>query len=57
VAVAAFLEKGLSFEKIPEIIEKTMGYHTVVSDPTLNDILEADRWAREQARDLINALK
>lgn len=57
VAVAAFLEKGLSFEKIPEIIGKTMEYHTVVSDPTLNDILEADRWAREQAGDLINALK
>lgn len=57
VAVAAFLEKGLSFEKIPEIIRKTMERHTVVADPTLNDILEADKWAREQAGDLINLLK
>jgi len=56
-AVAAFLEKGLSFEKIPGIIRKTMERHAVVSDPTLYDILEADRWAREQARDLINILK
>ena len=57
VAVAAFLEKSISFIKIPEVIEKTMEYHTVVTDPTLNDILEADGWARKQAEDLIKALK
>ena len=57
VAVAAFLENGISFIKIPEVIEKTMEYHSVVSDPTLSDILEADQWARKQAEDLIKALK
>lgn len=57
VAVAAFLEKSISFVKIPEVIEKTMKYHTVVTDPTLSDILEADQWARKQAEDLIKALK
>jgi len=57
VAVAAFLEKSISFVKIPEVIEKTMKYHTVVTDPTLNDILEADRWARKQAEDLIKSLR
>jgi 1-deoxy-D-xylulose-5-phosphate reductoisomerase len=57
VAVAAFLENRLSFIKIPQIIEKTMEHHVVVTDPTLSDILEADQWARKQAQNLINALK
>ena len=57
VAVEAFLKNSLSFIKIPLIIEKTMGHHRVVTDPTLNDILEADQWARKQAKDLIKALE
>jgi len=57
VAVAAFLENSLPFIKIPQIIEKTMEHHSVVADPTLGDILEADQWARKQAEDLIKALK
>jgi len=57
MAVAAFLEKSLSFTKIPEVIEKTMEHHAIVNDPTLRDILEADQWARKQAEDLIKALK
>jgi 1-deoxy-D-xylulose-5-phosphate reductoisomerase len=57
VAVAAFLENSISFVKIPEIIEETMEIHTVITDPTLDDILEVDQWARKQAEDLITALK
>ncbi len=57
VAVAAFLENRLSFIRIPQIIEKTMEHHVVVTDPTLSDILEANQWARKQAKNLINALK
>jgi len=57
VAVEAFLENSLSFTNIPKIIEKTMGQHRVVTHPTLNDILEADQWARKQAEDLIKDLK
>ncbi len=57
VAVEAFLQNNISFLKIHEVIEKTMGYHVPVTDPTLSDILEADRWARKQAENLINALK
>jgi len=54
VAVQAFLKESISFTKIPEIIRKTMEQHSVVTDPTLSDILEADRWARRQARDLVS---
>ena len=57
VAVEAFLQNRLSFIKIPQIIEKTMEHHRVIADPTLNDILEADQWARKQAGDLIKDLK
>jgi 1-deoxy-D-xylulose-5-phosphate reductoisomerase len=52
VAVQAFLKHRISFVKIPEIIRETMERHTVVKDPSLDDILEADRWAREQAETL-----
>jgi 1-deoxy-D-xylulose-5-phosphate reductoisomerase len=52
-AVEAFLEKRISFLKIPEVIRETMDQHTVIADPTLQDILRADRWAREQAQALI----
>jgi 1-deoxy-D-xylulose-5-phosphate reductoisomerase len=57
VAIEAFLQNSLSFKKIPQIIEKTMEHHRVITDPTLNDILEADQWARKQAGDLIKDLK
>jgi 1-deoxy-D-xylulose-5-phosphate reductoisomerase len=57
VAVEAFLQNRLSFIKIPQIIEKTMEHHRVITDPTLNDILEADQWARKQAGDLIKDFK
>jgi 1-deoxy-D-xylulose-5-phosphate reductoisomerase len=57
MAVAAFLENKISFTKIYEIIRKTMESHTVIPDPSLGDILEADQWAREEAMELIKALK
>jgi hypothetical protein len=30
-----------------------MEYHTVISNPTLSDILQADMWARKQAEEII----
>ena len=55
IAVQAFLKHRISFVKIPEIIRETMERHTVVKDPSLDDILEADRWAREQAEIIMKA--
>jgi len=55
VAVRAFLARRISFVKIPEIIRETMEKHTLAGDPTLADIREADRWAREQAEMIINS--
>ena len=55
VAVQAFLKHRISFVKIPDVIRETMERHTVVNDPSLDDILEADRWAREQAEEILDA--
>ena len=50
MAVAAFLEEKIPFSDIPKIIERVMKKHQVKAQPSLADILEADRWARSQAR-------
>ena len=52
VAVAAFLDRQLSFIAIAQIIERTMAKHATVVEPLLNDILQADQWARETAAEL-----
>jgi 1-deoxy-D-xylulose-5-phosphate reductoisomerase len=46
VAVEKFLAEEISFTDIPKKIEKVMKKHTVVPKPDLEDILEADAWAR-----------
>ena len=47
VAVEAFLDKRISFTDIPKLIKNTIEKHSSVTAPTLSDILEADKWARE----------
>jgi 1-deoxy-D-xylulose-5-phosphate reductoisomerase len=49
-AVAAFLEERLPFPAIPETIEEVMGDHPSTGVGRLEDVLEADRWARDRAR-------
>ncbi|MBE7010765.1 MAG: 1-deoxy-D-xylulose-5-phosphate reductoisomerase [Ruminococcaceae bacterium] len=46
-AVALFLQKKIGFLDIFEMLAKTMQAHEVIKNPTLTDIIEADRWARE----------
>ena len=48
VAVAAFLDGDIAFTKIYSIIEKIVRSHKIVRQPDLKEILEADRWAREE---------
>lgn len=49
IAVAAFLDNKISFTKIPYIIENVMQGHNVNICPSLDDIIEVDRWARDVA--------
>jgi 1-deoxy-D-xylulose-5-phosphate reductoisomerase len=48
VAVAAFCDRTIPFEGITEHVARTMDAHQVVAQPTLEQILEADDWARRQ---------
>ncbi|CAD5959657.1 1-deoxy-D-xylulose 5-phosphate reductoisomerase [Planktothrix tepida] len=49
-AVALFLEEKIEFLDIPRVIELTCDRHRINNrqDPTLEDIIEADRWARQE---------
>ncbi len=49
VAVDAFLGGNLGFLRIPEVVTRVMEAHAAVSAPSLEEILEADRWARARA--------
>lgn len=57
VAVEAFLQKHLPFLAIPEIIGETMSLHSVITEPSLDDILSADLWAREVAAGLTETIR
>lgn len=49
IAVNAFLNNQISFLAIPLIIQNTMKEHKPKQNPNINDILDADYWAREKA--------
>lgn len=56
VAVEAFLRHMISFTKIPELVDKVMNLHSPrIGKLDLDDILEADSWARERTRQLITS--
>ena len=57
VAVAAFLDRRVRFPDIWQIVEEVMNRHTPVAHPDLDAILEADQWARAEARKCVEALK
>src|SRR5881296_2059263 len=50
IAVAAFLDRRVRFPDIWQIVEEAMNRHTPVAHPDLDAILEADQWARAEAR-------
>ncbi len=52
VAVSAFLENRLSFPGIWQLVEKVMSRHASVADASLDAILAADQWARQEAATL-----
>lgn len=47
VLVNEFLEDKIGFYDIPYYIEKTLENHSSITNPTLEEILEIDRWTRE----------
>ncbi len=52
-AVSAFLKKKIFFTDIIKIVEKIIELHNLTHNPDLSDILNADKWARKTAFNLI----
>jgi 1-deoxy-D-xylulose-5-phosphate reductoisomerase len=52
-AVGAFLEERLPFTGIPETIQEVMEEHSPAPLRRLEDVLEADAWARERSREAL----
>jgi 1-deoxy-D-xylulose-5-phosphate reductoisomerase len=46
IAVEAFLAGRIKFPDIYEFIRRVLDRHKIIKNPSLEDILEADRWAR-----------
>jgi 1-deoxy-D-xylulose-5-phosphate reductoisomerase len=46
MAVSAFLQRRISFERIPVVIERALSLHKTRPSPDLQDIIEADRRVR-----------
>ena len=51
-----FLDGGIRFTDISEVIENTLAAHTPVKDPDLDDIMDTTGWAAEYALGLGRAL-
>lgn len=56
IAVELFLQDLIPFGQIPITIEKTLEAHKSLAEPTLQDLLEIDAWARQHAAGLHSAV-
>ncbi len=56
VAVQAFLDRRIRFTQIPAVVGAVMQRHEIIDPPNLEQILEADRWARQQAAAATNMI-
>jgi len=52
-AVDAFLQKRIGFNDIPVIIKEAMNSHRKEPVTEIDVVIEADRWAREKAREIL----
>jgi len=55
-AVSLFLSGKIGFMDIPRMIQMVLSEHEPLRNPALNDILEADRWARKETKRLKDRL-
>jgi len=56
IAVSAFMENKIRFIDLPEIIEKILSRHDSIKDPSLDDILQADLWARKETKKIVGRI-
>ncbi|HDL60339.1 MAG TPA: 1-deoxy-D-xylulose-5-phosphate reductoisomerase [candidate division WOR-3 bacterium] len=56
IAVYAFLDGKIGFLDIERVVFQTVEKHKIIYNPSLHDLLEADKWAREYANHLIQEI-
>ncbi len=52
-AVRLFLAGALSFDRIPDVVSEVLERHAGIAAPSLEAVLETDRWARATCRELV----
>ena len=52
IAVQHFLSGRIKFTDIPRLVERALDEHKAVAQPTLEEILAADNWARDRVTQL-----
>jgi 1-deoxy-D-xylulose-5-phosphate reductoisomerase len=55
-AVEAFVGGGIGFTAIPEIIRSAMDSHPFIARPTVEDLLDADRWAKQFVDSMLDSV-
>jgi 1-deoxy-D-xylulose-5-phosphate reductoisomerase len=55
-AVEAFLQGKIRFSQLPVVISEALSRHCWLSAPGLEEILEADRWSRQEADNIIKEI-
>jgi 1-deoxy-D-xylulose-5-phosphate reductoisomerase len=56
-AVKEFLEGNVKFDMIIELIEHCLSKHSVKSDVSLDELLNADLWARNEVNEWLKKQK
>lgn len=55
-AVEAFLKGSIGFLDICRVVEQVLDGHIGIQEPTLEEILDADGWARRRAREIVGKM-
>jgi len=56
IAVDLFLKEKIRFVDIPKIIKEVMDNHKIIKDANLEEIMEVDKWAREEAKKIVRSI-
>jgi len=56
VAVEAFVAGTIGFIDMPDVFEETIGSHKPIEPLSISDVLEADRWGRHKAKEIVERI-
>jgi 1-deoxy-D-xylulose-5-phosphate reductoisomerase len=56
-AVQAFIDEKIGFNDICRLVQKVLDRHHAQEEPTIDAILAADRWAREEVGNMIEGMR